>query len=305
LLSKSITDPAVVAAGLSKLPYPGFTGTLAQSLREFPQFLNVYSRNTGQGQTWYDSAQFKVERRLGDWQMEASYVRSKTLGLLTYRQIFSQTQVYPQDMFNLNQSKSYLAFDQPNVFNFLNSYRLPFGKGKKFLANSGRLMNLVVGDWTIADDHNYHSGSLIPLTCTNTLGNGVLFTDARMCNENGGPILTGQSRTSLNPNNPASLYFAAAAFSIPGQYSFGTSSQYNSKFRQPPVFNDNFALIKQLILVTKGDEAVRLQLRADANNMFNRTNFAVNGTVGNANFGRATGPQDGPRIITMGLRLYF
>ena len=64
-------------------------------------------------------------------------------------------------------------------------------------------------------------------------------------------------------------------------------------------------LIKQLILVTKGDEAVRLQLRADANNMFNRTNFAVNGTVGNANFGRATGPQDGPRIITMGLRLYF
>jgi len=164
---------------------------------------------------------------------------------------------------------------------------------------------LVVGVWTISDDHNYHSGSLIPLTCTNTLGNGVLFTDARMCNENGGPILTGQSRTSLNPNNPASLYFAAAAFSIPGQYSFGTSSQYNSKFRQPPVFNDNFALIKQLILVTKGDEAVRLQLRADANNMFNRTNFAVNGTVGNANFGRATGPQDGPRIITMGLRLYF
>lgn len=32
----------------------------------------------------------------------------------------SQNQVYPQDMYNLSQAKSYLAFDQPNVLNFLN-----------------------------------------------------------------------------------------------------------------------------------------------------------------------------------------
>ncbi len=109
LLSQNITAPAVVAAGF-KPPYPNFTGTLAQALRPFPQFLNVYSRNSGQGQTWYDSATFKVQRRFGNWQFTASYVRSKTLALLTYRQIFSQTQVYPQDMYNLNQAKSYSAF---------------------------------------------------------------------------------------------------------------------------------------------------------------------------------------------------
>jgi hypothetical protein len=188
----------------------------------------------------------------------------------------------------------------------LNSYNLPFGKGEKFLGNAGRLLNAVVGNWTIADDHSYHSGSLIALNCTNTLGSGVLFTDARMCNTNGGQVLTGASRTSLDPNNPSSLYFNAGAFSVPGQYSFGTSAQYNSKFRQPPVLTDNFALIKQFMLVTKGDNnLIRLQVRADAANMFNRTNFGVNGTVGNANFGRATGPQYSPRIITMGLRLYF
>jgi hypothetical protein len=306
LLSQNITSPAVIAAGFSKLPYPSFTGTLAQGLRPYPQFLNVFSRNSGQGQTWYDSASAKVTRRIGTWQFTASYVRSKTLGLLTYRQIFSQNQVYPQDMYNLNQGKSYLPFDQPNVFNFLSTYDLPFGTGRHFLTGANRLLNAVVGNWTIADTHQYRSGALIALTCTNTLGNGVLFTDARMCNQNGGAILTGQARTSLNPNDPASLYFNAAAFSVPGQFAFGTSSQYNSKFRQPPVLVDNAALIKQLYLWPSGDGSkVRLQLRADAFNPFNRTNFGVNGTVGNPNFGRATGPQYGPRLITMGLRLYF
>jgi len=72
------------------------------------------------------------------------------------------------------------------------------------------------------------------------------------------------------------------------------------------VFVDNAALIKQLYLGPRGDGSrVRLQFRADASNLFNRTNFGVNGTVGNANFGRASGPQDGPRLITMGLRLNF
>jgi len=305
LLQQNITAPAVIAAGFSK-PYPSFTGTLAQALRPYPQFLNVYSRNSGQGQTWYDSATFKVQRRFGNWQFVSSYVRSKSLGMLTYRQIFSQTQVYAQDQYNLSQTKSYLPFDLPNVFNFVSSYDLPFGNGKHYLSSSSRLLNAVVGNWTIADTHQYRSGALIALTCPNTLGNGVLFTDARMCNANGGPVLSGQSRTSLNPNNPNSLYFNAAAFSVPGQYSFGTSSQYNSQFRQPPVLSDNISLIKQLYVWPSGDGSrVRLQFRADAFNAFNRTNFAVNGTVGNPNFGRATSPQDGPRVITIGVRLYF
>jgi hypothetical protein len=247
----------------------------------------------------------KVSRRFGNWQFTGSYVRSKSLGLLTYRQIFSQTQVYPQDMYNLNQGKSYLPFDQPNVFNFLSTYDLPFGTGKHFLSHSNRALNAVVGNWTIADTHQYHSGGLIALNCANTLV-GVLFTDARMCNANGGAILSGQSRTSLDPNNPNSVYFNAAALSVLAQFAFGTSSQYNSKFRQPPVFGDNISLLKQVAVWPTGDGTrARLQFAANAFNAFNRTNFAVNGTVGNANFGRATGPQDGFRVITLQLRLNF
>ena len=307
LLQQQITSPAVVAAGFTK-PYAGFpnTGTLAQALRPFPQFLNVWSRNSGQGKTWYDSAQFKVERRFGNFQIISSYVRSKSLGLLTYRQIFSQNQVYAQDMYNLNNSKSYLPFDLPNVFNVLETYDLPFGTGKRFFSGSRRLLNAFIGNWTIASDHQYRSGPVIALTCPNSLGNGVLFTDARMCNANGGPIRTNQSRTSLDPNNPSSLYFNAAAFSVPGQFAFGTSSQYNSQFRQPPVLIDQLSVLKQVNLWPSGDGSrLRMQYSASAFNLLNRTNFGVNGAVGNPNFGRATGPQYGPRTITMQLRLMF
>ena len=59
------------------------------------------------GKSWYDSFQGKVERRFGDFQLSGTYVFSKTLALNTYRQIFSQTQVYPQDAYNLNENKSY------------------------------------------------------------------------------------------------------------------------------------------------------------------------------------------------------
>jgi len=167
-------------------------------------------------------------------------------------------------------------------------------------------VDAVIGGWTIADTHQYRSGALFALNCTNTLGNGVLFADARMCNANGGQLRTGQGRTSLDPNNPSSLYFNAAPFSVPSQFSFGTSSQYNSNFRQPAVLVDNISVVKQLGVWPSGDgNKVRLQFSANAFNPFNRTNFGVNGTVGNANFGRATGPQYGPRLITMVLRLYF
>ena len=180
------------------------------------------------------------------------------------------------------------------------------GQGKHFFGQQRTPVERVHRQLDHRRHHQYRSGALLALTCANTLGNGVLFTDARMCDANPGAVRTGQGRTSLDPNNPASIYFNAAAFSVPAQFSFGTSSQYNGHFRQPPVLVDNIALVKQLPSGRTGDGSrMRLQFSANAFNPFNRTNFAVNGAVGNANFGRATGPQYGPRIITMIVRLYF
>ena len=64
--------------------------------------------------------------------------------------------------------------------------------------------------------------------------------------------------------------------------------------------------MKRMKFPVHADRSVDLVYRADAFNLFNRTNFGgVVGAIGNVNFGRPTGPQVGARVVTMGLRVDF
>ena len=117
-----------------------------------------------------------------------------------------------------------MPFDLPHVFNILNTYTLPFGRGKKFLNTDNFLANLLVRDWTISSVQQYRSGGLILVQApANTLGTGVLFTQFKKASIGSGPIQTGIDRTSLDPNNPAALWLNAAAFVAPGQYQLGNA----------------------------------------------------------------------------------
>jgi hypothetical protein len=322
LLRRRIDDPAVIAAGFTK-PYAAFPNnqTLAQALRPFPQYFNVADRNSGDGQTWYDSLQVKGERRFGAWQMMAAYTWSKSLGRLHYRQIFSQTQTQAQNNYDLSDTKSLLPFDQPHVLNVLNSVDLPFGRGRKFLGASNRAVDAVIGGWTVGFIGRYVTAGPIDVVAPNTLNVGTLFTQYKKANLSGVPIRTGIDRKTLDPNNPSVRWFGctpeavagqtgrfqcaanSTPFSIPGEFEFGSAAQFIGAFRNPPIFTENISIVKQFNL--KGDGRVRFIYRADIFNLFNRTNFGVNGTIGNADFGKATGPQQGARIITMGGRLEF
>jgi hypothetical protein len=322
LLRRRIDDPAVIAAGFTK-PYAAFPNnqTLAQALRPFPQYFNVVDRNSGDGQSWYDSLQIKGERRFGAWQMMASYVWSKSQGKLHFRQIFTQFGALAQNNYDLSDAKSLLAFDQPHMVNILNSFDLPFGRGKKFFGSSNRTVDAVIGGWTLGVINRYASGGPFDIVAPNTLNVGTLFTQYKKANLTGVAIRTNVDRTTLDPNNPAARWFGcrpeaitgrpgsfqcaagSTPFSIPGEFEFGRASQFMTQFRQTPVFTENISFVKRFNIT--GEGRVRFTYSANIFNLFNRTNFGVNGTIGNADFGKATGPQHGPRAITMGGRLEF
>lgn len=319
LLTQPLNSPAAAAAGIRE-PFPGFidafragrgfTPRVADALRPYPHYQSIWSRNSALGRTWYDSLQLKAERRYGDLQLLGTYVWSKSLSQAHFRQIFSQN-FSPggqlQDSYNPDDGKSYLPFDQPHVSTMLVTYTLPFGKGKKFLGNANRLTNALVSNWIISSAHRWASGNLIYITTPgNPLGSTIFSTVTKAVQVPGAAVRTGIDRTSLDPNNPSTRWLNPAAWQPAPAFSLGTAAFFHTDFRQPPVFSDNIGIMKRTTLWENDKNPVTLIYRADAFNAFNRTNFGgVVGTIGNANFGRPTGPQLSPRLITMGLRLEF
>lgn len=301
LLTKNINDPEVAAAGFSA-PYEGFSGSLAQALRPFPHINEIRSRNSGDGRVWYDAFQAKVERRFGGAQINANYTYSKSLSKLHFRQIFSQP--LPQNSYSLEPEKSISPYNIPHQFNMLGFFDLPFGKGKRYFSSSNRAMDLAVGGWQIGLIMQYRSGLPLNIGAPNTLSN-ILFSGRKGANPGNVPLHTNIDRTTLDPNNPDIRFFNPGAFVAPGQFEFGYASERQVNFRNTPTFAENLSLVKNFTLWNRSDNPVRFIARADAFNIFNRTNFRVNGSVLSAAFGRAGNPQVGQRRINVGLRIQF
>jgi hypothetical protein len=75
VLGESVTSPDAVAAGI-KVPYEGFTGTVAPALRPFPQYLSI--QNEGAAISWstYNSVQIKLQRQ---WSNGLSFLVGYTI----------------------------------------------------------------------------------------------------------------------------------------------------------------------------------------------------------------------------------
>jgi hypothetical protein len=110
------------------------------------------------------------------------------------------------------------------------------------------------------------------------------------------PNLTGIA--ALNDPS-ADRWFNTAAFSVPAFGSFGNSGR--NILDGPGYQNVNLGLLKHIVL--KGE--TRLQLRAEAFNLFNHPNFNLpDAYVGSPTFGRIVSA-DSPRRCQFGVKLMF
>jgi hypothetical protein len=71
------------------------------------------------------------------------------------------------------------------------------------------------------------------------------------------------------------------------------------------VFNTDFSLFRTVPL-RRAEQAVNLQLRFEAFNLFNHMDWAPPGTtIGEADAGRVSEVAHAPRVLQFGLRLIF
>jgi hypothetical protein len=310
LLTSSITDPAVEAAGFSA-PYPGFTGTLAQALRAFPQYQTITMDLIPIGNSSYNGLVLRGEKRLSHGlQFLASYTISKILTDVSQADYGLPA---PQDQYNRKFEKSVGSGDVPRVLVLNYVYELPFGSGKSYV-NSGFLGKVLEG-FSVSANQVYQAGSPIAIAAP---ANDLPIFDGELHLDRGtGPFTTG-NRHSVKIANPlydvsGTTYLNQPAFALPPSPTDPAviANPYtalgNLKYILPNVrtlgfVNENFSLAKRQTF----HDRYTFQIGFDMVDAFNRKDFGgLNTTYGSPTFGQYEGAGDGPRVIQVNSKITF
>lgn len=178
-------------------------------------------------------------------------------------------------------------------------YEIPVGRGRRFLGNTHRAVDLAAGGWQVNSIVNMRTGEPFTMGYTASAQGQVapfltlLGFNAFRPNISGDPLMPADQRT---PN----AYLNRNTVSIPLYYEpFGNAGRNISR---------GFAFYQVDMGVSKNfavTERWKLQFRAEGFNLFNRSNFsAPNANISSAAFGTITSTYD-PRKLQIALKLQF
>jgi len=272
------------------------TVTVAQLLRPYPQFGNIVSYNQNEAHSSYHSLQMTASRRAGEGlNFSIAYAFSKSIDDLTSMSLNNQTiQIqYFQDYYNRRADKSLSNFDVTHRLIGDFNWQLPFGRNRRFFRDG--VLGQVIGGFSVNAIAQGQSGFPISISATNASLQGLAFNSLR-------PTIAADVNLPAGSKADRIIqYFNTLAFRQPAPYKFGNAPRTLPNLRGPGYFSTNLSLQRDF----RFTENARLQIRAEAFNVFNRANFQTPGTVfGAANFGVITGTED-PRQVQFAARLYF
>jgi hypothetical protein len=310
LLLASVTSPAAVAAGI-KVPYSGFTGTVSQALKPFPQWGDVQTSggqpsSVGEraGNSTYNAMIVKLDKRYSSGlTMLFSYVLSKM-----FSDADSAINVTRgvMDHYNRRLEKGLSWDDQTHIIRQAFTYELPFGKGKHF--NMSGATDKLLGGWGVAGFLEYSSGTPLMVgsgvTSVPSAGSRVFINsyDGWLAKPSGGKfdpfkdVWWDKTKFSLDANGrqmtPTELLYAG----------FGNAAKSNPKSRYPWLLNENITLSKNIDIT----ERVKFTFRAEAFNLFNRVRWGgPDSTWTSSAFGVVRTQGNDPRRMQFGAKVVF
>lgn len=305
-------------------PYAGFNGTVAQALRPYPQYTYVNTAAYGENKGHLSShvMTLKLERRYHNGlNLLGSYTWSKIItdtGGIGGGNLGGDYISTIQNPFDLKTEKAVSPENVPNLFVVSYIYDLPFGRGRRFLGDSGRL-NGVVGGWSVTGIQRYQSGQPISFGCATSIpGMAIAQEGTTHCvrwNLVPGQPLHSAARGngSFNPAiSGRNIWYNASAFSDPNAnvtlesglpYSFGNKPSYQTNDSMFPYYEEDFGLTKR----TAVTERVNAVFRVEMFNAFNRHIWGApdsepyNGSA----FGTVASLANSPRALQLMLRFQF
>lgn len=272
-----------------KLPFPTFSGTIAQALKPFPQYSSISAPYNNDGQSNYEAMQLSLQQRLSHGlTFNVNYTFSKALGTINgFRSAYVG-------------EKNLSTTDEPNVFNAFFSYDLPFGKGRQFNPENKAVRALVSG-WQISGISRFASGTpLGPFTATCNV------PQAGTCWASYNPTFSGPVRINGawgTGDVNATSYIDKNAFVSPASFTYGNTPATGAYgLRNPHFVNQDLSIARTFQV----RENIRVVFGADTFNLFNAVRFGGIGTnITAANFGKVSAQVNLPRVVQFRLRLQF
>jgi hypothetical protein len=292
----TLQDPGVVTT-LCMTPGTALTATPTNfdQIRPYRGYRSINVLETRYNSN-YHSMQISAQHRFtGASQINFAYTWSKNL---TDNQT-SSVSAAPQDVLNIRAEYGRAILDRAHVMNVNYIYELPF------FQNQHNAVGKVLGGWQVAGIATHFTGSPFTVASSSYDTAGIGFIPSIVAG--GRPLLL----CDPNANAPHTVdqWFNGACFAkqtaagatgvlnVPGTASRGSVTG-------PPTTRFDLTLSKKI----KFSESVSVQLRAEAFNVLNHTNFrnlSVSRAITNeALFGSVTSFRD-PRIMQFGIKLYF
>lgn len=273
----------------------------------------------------YNSLQLELRRRFSQGvYFQANYTFSKNLS----NAAGTSQGLFEPNLLNQRPELEYTRadFDQRHAFNFNGIVQLPFGKGRKFL-NQGGITNAIFGGFELSGLAQWSSGAPITFvdprgtlnrgarsgrqTANSSLNGNEIQNLIGIFRQNGkvyfinpsviDPVTGRASNGNINPANSNTTFAGQAFFSVPeGQ----TGNLPRAIVNGPRNHRINMSLLKNI----RFTESVRVQLRAEAFNVFNKTIFRQPTQFANINsptFGQITSTAVDARQMQFAFRFEF
>jgi hypothetical protein len=259
------------------------TGTIPLSSRiAFPQYgFILVSSNYGRSN--YNAFTAKLEKRLSHG---TSFLVAYTFAKAIDIGITDDFSALSRDFFRYDRGVS--DYNVANRLVISYSLQLPFGRGQYFLAHAPLALDYVIGGWQFNGITSVSSGQYSTPTLSGDNLNIGDFSQSR-------PNIVGNPRAG---RATPTQWFNAAAFAQP---SFGTPGNTGRNSLEQPGFQNWDASLFKAFHIT---ERSRFQLRFEAFNIFNHTQFGSANTSLGPGFGAITSTR-AARIVQLGGRFEF
>jgi hypothetical protein len=245
-------------------------------LRPFPQFGSIFVSGISGGYAEYWAWQSSLQKRFSAGAtFTFSYTWSKLLEWINI-----------QNAQDVRIDRLVAENDVPHNVGINGSYELPFGRKRKYLSSSSRVVNGILGGWTVNGLIRLQSG--MPTTFP----------------ANAEPV---PGVDPIPANRTIDQWYTPGSFRTLDPLAFRTVSVRYGSLRNPPIRNFDLSAHKRFEIT----ERVSMQFRAEFINAFNTPQF-FNGPVtdpASANFGKmgegVRSQTNLPRFVQLALKINF